>query len=151
MRWRWLFLGILAAGGCGASEEEGGIALEIEYPASTVLDPGVERDHAACVALVRPTHFHGTWDNLRRRPMRPQGSAVWRATSLVRSPGRYALRIEDPNTCGLGGGGGADGSVFRSVIRVNGTLLTDRTFTDSAEGPRSSFNFVLLEDGTVQN
>lgn len=146
-----LFAFILAA--CGSETEDGqrGIPIEIEYPASTTLRASVAEDHPGCVQFVSPTHVHLSWDNLRRRLMTADGDDMWRFSSAVSRPGRYVLRIEDPNTCGRGGGDGADGTVFTNKIRVNGTLLTVPTLTDSQEGPRHSFTFGVRDDGTVFN
>ena len=149
-------LAAAAATAWSCGEEEAGpspivIPLEITYPAPTAPDPRVERDHPGCVGFVSPTHFHGTWDDMRRRLMEADGPELWRASTSVPGAGRYTLRIEDPNTCGRRGGDGVQGSVFDEVIRVNGTRLTEETLTDSFEGPRHSFTFVVSFDGTVSN
>lgn len=152
MSTRWWLISLLAWVGCGPEAAPADrIQLLISYPAPTELDPDVLQQHAGCVSIVRPTHFHGDWDRLRRRLMTAAGPSLWRATSSVPGPGRYRMRVEDPNTCGQGGGEGVDGSVFRNAIQVNGTILTVPTLTPSAEGPRSSFEFDVLEDGTVLN
>lgn len=139
---------------CGSSEEAPpaqGIRLDIEYPAATTLDSAVQENFGGCVSIVNPTHFHGDWDEFRRRLMDAEGDDLWRATSWVSAPGRYRMRIDDPNTCGEGGGEGADGSVFRNVIRINGTVLTEKVLTPSGEGPRTSFEFIVRADGTIEN